>query len=278
MIFFKQIIEFLQSEMIEPQPWGRFHVLCLTLMVVSIGVCWHIRNRHSEKQLRMILAAYAIPTLILELLKQLSWSVTITETGLMWDYQWYAFPFQLCTTPLFVCLVCLFLKKNTVRSALLSYVSFITILGSLAVVFIPGDCFVEDILVNIHTTYLHYGSFVVSCYLLFSKEVHIKFDYLIKGIAIFVMVAMFANIMNILVYRSGVLHGETFNMFYISPYFISTLPVFNQIQQEVPYLIFLGLYLFILSCGGALICGISYMLQRFGLIIKLQYKKLLNKI
>jgi hypothetical protein len=172
----------------------------------------------------------------------------------------------------------LFLKKNTVRSALLSYVSFITILGSLAVVFIPGDCFVEDILVNIHTTYLHYGSFVVSCYLLFSKEVHIKFDSLIKGISVFVMVAMSANIMNILIYRSGVLHGETFNMFYISPYFISTLPVFNQIQQEVPYLIFLGLYLFVLSCGGSLIYGISYVLQNLGLKMKIQDKKLFKRI
>ena len=227
-------------------------------MLIAICICWCIRKKHSELQLKMILAVYAIPTLILEILKQISWSASINGSEIVWDYQWYAFPFQLCTTPLIVCLVCLFLKKCFVRDALLSYVSFITILGSIAVIVYPSDCFVPDILVNIHTSYLHFGSFIVSCYLLFTKEVKIKWFSYIQAVSIFVIFAVNANFMNIFIYKSGILHGETFNMFYISPYFISSLPVFNQIQQEVPYLLFFFIYLIALSCGSLLIYGISY--------------------
>ena len=252
------IISFLHSTMTVPQPFGVFHIIALILTFVGVTVCWCIRKKHSEKQLKLVLALYAIPTLILEILKQISWSATISDTGIIWDYQWYAFPFQLCTTPLIVCLISLFLKKNIVRDALLSYVSFIKILGSLAVMILPSDCFVPDILVNVHTTYLHFGSFIVSCYLLFSGEIKIKIDAFIKAVCIFISFAMMANVLNVIIYNSGVLMGETFNMFYISPYFISSLPVFNQIQQEVPYVVFLMLYLIILSCGSLIIYGLSY--------------------
>ena len=279
MTLFEKIILFLQGTMIEPQPWGWFHLMSLFLTAILVCGCWFIRNRHSEKQLKCILALYAVPTFILEVLKQISWSATVTtDVGIIWDYQWYAFPFQLCTTPMIVCLVCLFLKKNIVRDALLSYVAFITILGSVAVMIIPSDCFIDEVLVNIHTTYLHFGSCVVSCYLLFSKEISVKINSYLKALAVFISFAMTANSLNILVYRSGILHGETFNMFYISPYFISTLPVFNQIQQEVPYLMFFGLYLLALSCGGLLIYSLSYAFQKVCIRIGCQYKKVAKRV
>jgi hypothetical protein len=50
-----------------------------------------------------------------------------------------------------------------------------------------------------------------------------------------------------------VLNGEAFNMFYISPYFISELPVFNVIQQKVPYIVFLLTYVVALSLGSSVI-------------------------
>ena len=63
--------------------------------------------------------------------------------------------------------------------------------------------------------------------------------------------------MNILVYNSGILNGETFNMFYISPYFESSLPVFDKIQLATPYSIYLVIYVALLSLGGFMIYLIS---------------------
>ena len=63
--------------------------------------------------------------------------------------------------------------------------------------------------------------------------------------------------LNISIYNSGILNGETFNMFYISPYFISSLPVFDLIQENVPYVLFLIIYVVLLMLGAAIILGIS---------------------
>ena len=59
----------------------------------------------------------------------------------------------------------------------------------------------------------------------------------------------------------NILNGETFNMFYISPYFISELPVFDTIQKSVPYIVFLSLYVFAITMGASLIYGISYIIK-----------------
>ena len=52
-------------------------------------------------------------------------------------------------------------------------------------------------------------------------------------------------------------------MFYISPYFISSLPIFNLIQEIVPFVIFLLIYIFAIFVGSLIVYGISYMIQEF---------------
>ena len=52
------------------------------------------------------------------------------------------------------------------------------------------------------------------------------------------------GILNEIMFYSGILGDETFNMFFISPYFQTTLPVYCNIQPKVPYPIFLFLYIF----------------------------------
>ena len=260
------LIKFLnlfKSTMETPKSFGAFHILWLIFTIGTIIFLYVQKNKYGEKQLKIILAIYALGSLFLEIIKQLIWSYSIDSTGMViWDYQWYAFPFQLCTTPMIVSLICLFLKEGKLRNVLFSYMSFVTILGSIAVAIIPTDCFVSDIWINIHAMYLHLGSLVVSVYLMMSGNVEIKFDNFKKAIIAFVVIALFANTINILVYNSGILNGETFNMFYISPYFISSLPVFNIIQQSVPYPIYLLLYIFAISLGAGIIFGIAKFIQK----------------
>ena len=87
----------------------------------------------------------------------------------------------------------------------------------------------------------------------------------------FIAFCAIANIMNIAVYNSGILNGETFNMFYISPYFESSLPVFDVIYNAVPYPVFLAIYVVALSLGGFIILGLAYMIDN--LITKRKLKK-----
>ena len=144
---------------------------------------------------------------------------------------------------------------------MLSFLAYTTILGSISTMLLPESCFVEDILINIHTMWLHLGSFVVSVYLLMSKEVSISFKALINALIVFIICMLIALGMDLIVYNIGVLNGETFNMFFISPYFNSTLPVFSDIQPKVPYILFLLIYILAISLGSLLIFGISKLIS-----------------
>ena len=173
---FEKVLYFLQGEMERPKTYGWFHFLCLFITVVVI-IYLYIKKDYTEKRLKRILLIYGLGAFILELLKQIVWSFNYDASLnlVTWDYTWYAAPFQLCTTPIFASLICVFLKKGKLRDALLSYMAFVTILGSISTAIYPESCFVRTILINIHTMYLHLGSLVVSTYILISNEV--KIDY-----------------------------------------------------------------------------------------------------
>lgn len=263
MNFFEKILYFLQGEMVEPKAFGLFHLLWLVLVVIVICILYTKKSNYGEKQLKLVLGVYGIIALILEVLKQLIWSFNydVITNNVIWDFEWYAFPFQLCTTPIYISLICLLLKKGKIRDSLLAYLSYITIIGSITTMIMPDSCFVSDILVNIHTMWLHLGSFVVSVYLLLNKEVELNFYRLKQAIIVFLIFVFIALTMNIIIYNLGILNGETFNMFYISPYFISSLPIFDVIQKSVPYIIFLLIYILSIILASFIIFGISKLIS-----------------
>ena len=261
---FEKLVYSLQFEMERPVSYGAFH-LCWLFASAAVTVFLAVRKEKShEASMKAILLVYGVGALVLELIKQVIWSYSydpISGIG-HWDYQWYAAPFQLCTTPIFTCLISAFLKKGRLRDSLLSYTAFVTILGSIATAFYPEACFVRTVLVDVHTMYLHFGSLVVSIYLLLSKQIRPTFRNLLRSWLVFLVFAAAALAMDLIVYHSGILRGETFNMFYISPYFISELPVFNAIWTWADanglYPVFLLLYLFAI-CAGA---GVAWMATR----------------
>lgn len=263
MNFFEKFLYILQTEMGEPYAFGWFHFMWIFLVVIMLIFLGKVRNGYSDKQLKLVLGIYGIVSLILEILKQLIWAFNYDSvTGIVtWDYEWYAFPFQLCTTPIFVSIICLFLKDNKIRKALLSYMAFITIWGGFITILLPDSCFVSDILVNVHTMWLHCGSFVVSVYLLMSGAVKIEKENLLDSFLVFLGFVVLAEGLNIGVYHSGILNGDTFNMFYISPYFISTLPVFNIIQENVPFILYLLMYIAVLFIGSMVVYYIAYFIK-----------------
>ena len=258
MNFFKKILYMLQLEMETPKPWGWFHLMWIGITVLSLIILYVLRKKCNQKQLKIVLGVYGIIALLLEVIKQLIWSFNYDALNnvVSWNYQWYAAPFQLCTTPIFVSIICLFLKNNKIRNALLSYMAFVTILGGFMTLLIPDSCFVEDVLINIHTMWLHCGSFVVSLYLIMSGTVKIEKKNLINSFKVFVIFVTIAEILNIAIYNMNVLNGETFNMFYISPYFISTLPVFDVLQQNIPFILYLITYIIAICSGASIVYGV----------------------
>ena len=254
----------LQGEMNEPKSFGLFHVLWIGLTLLFIFILFKSKKKYSEKQLKKVLAVYGVIALFLEIIKQLirAFNYDIVSNIVTWDYQWHNAPFQFCTTPMYVSLICLFMKDSKVRESLLSYISFFTIIGGFMTIIMPDSCLVKTIEVNIHTMWLHCGGFVVSIYLMMMGVVKINKDNLFNGFKVFIIFVLIANFLNIFIYNIGVLNGKEFNMFYISPYFISELPVYDIVQQKVPYIIYLMLYVISIFVAASVVYLIAKILNK----------------
>ena len=75
----------------------------------------------------------------------------------------------------------------------------------------------------------------------------------------------------------GLETGETFNMFYISPFYPCTLPVLNIIYEKTPYIVFLLCYILGFLLAGYIFTLIPILINRINLKIKLKKIQKLNE-
>ena len=93
--------------------------------------------------------------------------------------------------------------------------------------------------------------------LLYTQYVKNSYKTLLKALPVFVCGIVIATILNEIAAASGILENETFNMFYISPYYDCTLPVLSGVYASVPYPVFLIVYLLGFAAISALVFGIE---------------------
>lgn len=268
MTFFEKLIYIINDfTMARPNSFGWFHLIWLFGSIGVVILLTVKKPRDPAKRLRAVLLFYGYFALALEITKQILFAFHFENGVVTWDYQWYAAPFQLCTTPMLVACVAGFMKDSPARKALLSYIAFFTVAASIAVAFYPNDIFTTSVEVNVHTMFLHFGALTVSLYLLTGGYVLPTFKNFRHGFIVLTGFVVFAELLNVLIYKSGILEsGDVFNMFYISPFFPSTLPVFSVIWPLVPIQVFVLLYLLVFLAGG----GIVYLIAR--IVYNIQHK------
>ena len=246
----------LACEIDTPPMYGWFHFLWVGLTVAVIVWFAVRRKAYGDKQLNLALKIYGWGSLVLELLKQWLWTYNVDTHE--WHMLWYCFPFQLCTTPMFAALIAAYAKSPKVREWMLSYMAYVTIISSLAVTAYPSTVFVRTLEVDIHTMYLHCGALAMSVIIWIMKRRSLNRWHAFYTFLIFVAIAM---VLNLVVYNTGWVGDGTFNMFYISPYYTSSLPVFSMLQPLMPYPVFLALYLFAFLLG----IHVVHLISRIGL-------------
>lgn len=259
----KEFFYFLNSiTMPEPRIWSAFHIACF-LITVCLTVMFALdKKRGARISPRTVFGVYGFGALALEIIKQLMWAVAETEEGLCWSYSWYSAPFQYCTMPLYLSLILFFSGNEKLNGYLLCFLGFYAVLSMTGVMFYPGDVFTEHVLINVHTMYLHGGGLAVALFVLIRGLVPFTLKSVLKGYGVFLVCAAAALALDIGVELSGINEGKTFNMFYISPYYESTLPVFSSLWHKLPYPLFLLSYLLTFFAGGCLSCGIARLLSK----------------
>lgn len=252
MAFMQRILKIMDWEMTTPPLFGWFHIVALlSVALVTFLLCYRHKN-DSEQRVRKVVLGTALLVFLLEVYKQINYSFGYTN-GITFDYQWYAFPFQFCSTPMYVGLLAGLLPKGRVREALYAYLATFAVFAGTAVMIYPGDVFVETIGVNIETMICHGSMICIGIYLYYTGAVKAEWKNLLRGAAVFCCTLSIAVVLNEIAYGVGILKTETFNMFFVSRHCEPSLPVYSLVQGVVPYPWSLLIYILGFSAAAAAI-------------------------
>lgn len=243
MNFLMKALTVLDFEMVKPEMYGWFHILWLFLTAVAtVLLCWLFKEG-TEKQAKRIVFITALIVIVMEIYKQINYTFTISDGTINADYQWYIFPFQFCSMPMFVGFLAGLLKKCKVRDSLYAFLATYAVFAGTSVMLYPSTVFIKTIGINVQTMFCHGSMITVGVYLLWTGYVKVKLSTILKAMPVFAIAVILAAIMNEIANLEGLTKTETFNMFFISPYCEPSLPVYSLVQQVVPFPLSLVIYI-----------------------------------
>ena len=238
----------------EPFPsYGAFHIL---YTLIGFSICgftaWKLRSVN-EKAARWILVVCGIVLITSEVYKQLFCYFVIMDNR----YSWEDFPFQLCSIPMYMCLVAPWLKTGKLQRGMYSFMVLYNLLGG-AIAFIePSGLLLDHWFLTIHACVWHMLLVFIGLFLCFSKRGgNQKSDYM-GATYTFVALCGVAFVLNCFV-QFGL--GESMNMFFVGPG-TSPIIVFKQFSQWFGWYINMLIYILAVSLGAYLLFVLIYWSQ-----------------
>lgn len=264
MEFLRSLLKLLDTEMERPTSYGWYHVLCL--LICAACVVWAVvcgRNA-KEKTVRRIVLVTSLVVIALEVYKQINY--TFGDGSGAPSYQWYAFPFQFCSTPMYVGLLAGLTKKGKLHDSLCAYLATYAVFAGVCVMVYPNDVFIRTVGINIQTMICHGSMPVIGALLLASGHVRLERRTILKALPVFLTCVGIAAALNEVAYFTGILEEHTFNMFFISPHCAPSLAVYSTVQKILPFPLCLIVYVLGFTAAAFVVLllamGIARLLQK----------------
>ena len=255
------LLKFLDTPMTRPEMFGWFHLLWLGITAAATVLLCRFGKPKSQSAVYKTIFVTAIVILLFEIYKQINYTFIVKDGAIVTKYQWYAFPFQFCSMPMYVQLLCIFIKKGRVRQALCAFLATYGLFAGLAVMLYPSTVFIQTIGINIQTMICHGSMVAIGIYLLCSSEIKLSLRTMYQASAVFAIALGIAVLLNEIAYRVGIVETGTFNMFFVSPYCEPSLPVYSIVQNHVPFPFCLVLYFIGFT-------GVSTILMLIAMLVK----------
>lgn len=253
-IILEELFRILNWRMEIPGLYGWFHLMSFALSFLALA--WLCRtHRPGPDRVRKVVFRTSLLVLALEIYKQIVYNLSYTaETGWQVHMQWYSFPWQFCSMPMYVGLLAGIIKKGRVHDALCAFLATYSVFAGLCVMLYPADVFIDLVGVNVQTMVCHGSMLTIGGYLFYTGHVKLKHQTVLKAMPVFAVCIAIAMLLNETAYRTGLLAaGHTFNMFFISPYCAPSLPVYSAVQACIPYPYCLIIYILVFTLAAYLI-------------------------
>ncbi|MBE6536369.1 MAG: hypothetical protein E7673_00295 [Ruminococcaceae bacterium] len=252
MSLLEKIYSFLSFEIEAPKTYGIFHLISVAFVIVLTTILCKKCIKSSENTERKLAFWFWVILAVFEIYKQFIYLFD-TSDGFVVDYAWHGFPFQLCSSPLYVLPLIAFLPSGKIREAFVAFYGTFVLLGGIAVYIYPGNVFTETLGINVHTMLWHGSQIFLGIYFnlrrFASKDSPDFKKYYASAVPIFLLFITVAVMLNEIFFKIFTAKGmdDEFNMFFISPHFECMFPVLDTIQANTPYPVFLFSYILILS-------------------------------
>lgn len=238
-----------------PTVYGWYHIMWLVIMIIVTALlCYFLGRKHNKRIDDRVIFSIGTMLIVIEIYKQIFYTL---DAG---HYQWYIFPFQFCSVPMYVAFIAPLIKNEKIKDAMYKFLASFGLLAGLAVMIYPGDCFATwYVTILIHTMLWHSSMVVMGVYLVVAKGYGKGLKELLPASMLYVIilaVALIANVVGYHVYFKDPLlniHNGKFYLMYISPYYDSPLPILSNIKETAPYPIFLLCYLLAFIIGISLL-------------------------
>lgn len=243
---------------VTPQPYGPAHMLLLAgILAATVGFAFAVRKRE-EKTLFRLLFAFGVLMLITEAWKQ--WFViryVYCGTRSMWFFPW-----QLCSMAMYASALAPFLKGRAQDAALVFLCTF-SVIGAVFALLFPGDMMRPQILLFMHSFLYHMLMLFEGLLALFLLRRRKKAPFF-PALLLFLGAAAIAEGINAVSHLIiGNIRYES-NMFYITPFYPSTQPVFRAIAVHAGVLTEILVYLGAIALSAYLL----YLLETLALCKK----------
>lgn len=245
MEFLASIVSFLGTSSDVPLAWGAFHLIFLVVFVpAAVLLCIKLKEV-SDSTLRRVFLALWIILVVGEIYREFILGASVDGGSINYSFQWYLFPFQICSAPLYALPLIVFLPDGKVRDAVCAYMMTFSFFGGLAVMFLPTDVLCHVVGVNIQAMVHHGSQVIIGLVLAVRNRGKYNFKYFLGAIYSFLTVLAVAMTLNITVHNAlvAVGKGDTFNLFFISPYHGCHLPLLSIVRDVAPYPVFLLTYI-----------------------------------
>lgn len=245
----------------QPQAYGLFHITFVILsLILIVGVCFLLR-KSSDRTFRTVMLSTGLLLILSEVYKQLYYLWAAGGEG----YDWYIFPFQLCSVPMYLSVAVGCMKKGRVRDALCQYLATVGMLGGIMAYAEPSGILNAHYFTLIHSCLWHALLIFLALYILFTGNACRTFRQYRSALVVLAGVVLCATALNIL-FRNK----PDFNMCYISPFYNTPLAVFKDFDiffkglfgQYPGRIVSVLIYILALALGGLLLHTVSYFTVR----------------
>ena len=165
------------------------------------------------------------------------------------SYVWWIFPFQLCSVPMYLCIIALFLKPGSFRNGIYGFMTTYNLLGGLMAFIEPSGITHGYWTLTLHAYIWHMMLIFIGIYLIVSGRFAKTGKDYFHATLTFLALCIVAFSVNV-IFRD--ISGGSINMFFVGPS-NSSLAVFKDISQKFGWYVSTALYIPTVMLGAFLV-------------------------